>query len=853
MTDAERARLADPLWSRWGPYVAERAWGNVREDYSADGDAWRHLRFDDARSTAYRWSEDGIAGICDDEQRLVLAWSFWNGVDPILKERMFGLTNAEGNHGEDVKEQWWYLDATPTSSYLSWAYRYPQRPFPYDELRQQSAVRGRDQPEFELDDTDALDGCWELSLEVAKDGPESLLLRLTATNSGQEPATLHVLPTLWFRNTWSWDSARPVPALSLASDGAVQADHPTLGRMLLRGPGEPLFCDNVTNTELRYGLPGPAYPKDGIGDHVVRGAATVNPAATGTKAALHSVLAVPAGQSTTVTVRLSRPQDGEPPHDVLELRRREADAFAASLLPAGTTPDRARVARQALAGMLWSKCFYHFDVERWLLGDPAQPPPPDSRLHGRNAGWRHVDAHDVMPMPDPWEYPWFAAWDHAFHCVVLAHVDPALAKEQVLLLCREWYMHPSGQLPAYEWDFDNANPPLHAWAALEVFRITGGTDRAFLARVFHKLLLNVSWWFNREDPDGNDLFTGGFLGLDNIAPFDRSRVPLEGGRLEQADGTAWMAMYCLDLLDMALVLARSDRSYEDVAVTFFEHFTRIARAVDVQGVWDEQDGFCYDRLHRPDGSDDLLRVRSVAGLVVLAAIQVVDAATLTSLPLFAERLHRFLEERPEYAAAVGSCSGQQSHDHVLSVLDRERLARVWQTVFDDSEFLSPHGLRSLSRHHLAAPYLLDLGQGPLPPVRYEPGESGSGLFGGNSNWRGPVWFPVNHLLLAALRRTADAHPDLTVELPTGSGRVVFLKDAAVDLCERLVSLFLPDPEGRVPAAGSRDWPSGRLWFSEYFSGDTGQGLGASHQTGWTGLVADLVLRPDGGVPTRPAT
>jgi hypothetical protein len=849
VTDAERQRLADPLWSRWGPYVAERAWGTVREDYSADGDAWRHLTYEDARSTAYRWSEDGIAGICDDEQRLVLAWAFWNGTDATLKERMFGLTNAEGNHGEDVKEEWWYLDATPTSSYLSWAYRYPQRSFPYDELRRANVGRSRDEREFELADTDALQGCWDLTLQVGKDGPESLLLELTATNTGDAPATLHVLPTLWFRNTWSWDPARPVPVLSLAADGAVLAAHPALGEMVLRGPGQPLFCDNVTNTALRYGVAGSPYPKDGIGDHVVHGAATVNPAARGTKAALHSVLTIGPGASQTVTVRLSRPQDPAPAADLLDRRHREADAFAASLLPVGTGAAQANAARQALAGMLWGKCFYHYDVERWLLGDPGQPPPPPSRLTGRNASWQHVDAHDVLPMPDPWEYPWFAAWDHAFHCVVLAHVDPVLAKEQLLLLCREWYMHPAGQLPAYEWDFGDANPPVHAWAALEVFRISGGDDVAFLARVFHKLLLNVAWWFNREDPDGNDLFAGGFLGLDNIGPFDRSHVPPDGGRLEQADGTAWMAMYCLDLLEMALVLARTDRSYEDVAVTFFEHFTRIAKALETQGLWDEQDGFCYDLLHRRDGADVPLRVRSVAGLIVLAAVQVVDAETLRALPVFADRLHRFLEQRPEYAAAVGPCGGDE-HGHVLSVLDRDRIARLWQTVFDEAEFLSPHGIRSLSKKHAAEPYVVDLGAGPLPPVRYEPAESSTGLFGGNSNWRGPVWFPVNHLLLGALRRTADAHPDLTVELPAGSGRTLPLAAAAAELRDRLVSLLVPGSDGRVPAAGDRQWPAGRLWFSEYFSGDTGEGLGASHQTGWTGLVADLVLRPDGGVPER---
>lgn len=828
---AEHARLAEAdddgqPWRLWGPYVAERAWGTVREDYSAGGDAWGYLTHEDARSTAYRWNEDGLAGICDEQQRLCLTWSFWNGVDPVLKERIFGLTNAEGNHGEDAKEQWFYVDATPTSSYLSWRYRYPTTPFPYAELR---ASRSRDEPELELADTGALDGCWELGLELAKDGPESMVLRLSATNTSEVEQVLHVLPTLVFRNTWTWHPGRPVPEISWR-DGLL-ATHPTLGEMILSGPGEPLFCSNETNTLLRYGTPGPAYPKDGIGDHVVHGAASVDPARTGTKAALHEVLRAGPGETATMVVRLARP-GVDPSLSFLETRRDEADAFYAAL---GDVPaDRAPVLRQALAGMLWGKCFYRYDVNRWLDGDVGQPPPPAARRSGRNAGWRHVDCRDVMSMPDPWEYPWFASWDLAFHTVALAHVDPEFAKAQLLLLCREWFMHPNGQLPAYEWDFGDVNPPVHAWAALEVFHLSGGTDHDFLERVFHKLLLNFTWWVNRQDDEGNDLFAGGFLGLDNVGPFDRSHAPAWIGHLEQADGTAWMAMYCLDLLQIALVLARDDRTYEDVATKFFEHFTRIATAVVRLGLWDEQDGFVYDQLHAPDGSRRPMRVRSVVGLIVLAALRVVDHATLTALPDFSARLHRFLQVRPEYAAVAGeACLDPGApHDHVLSVLTEPQVARVLEAVFDSGEFLSPHGLRSLSRRHLDAPY--DAGVG-LPPVAYEPGPSRSGLFGGNSNWRGPVWMPVNVLLIGALRRTAVAHPSLVVgDRP--------LAEATSDLADRLVSLWLPGPDGRRPAGS---WPAGLLQFPEYFHGDTGEGLGASHQTGWTGLVADLILRPEG--------
>ncbi|MCU1586772.1 MAG: hypothetical protein JWN31_265 [Frankiales bacterium] len=833
MSVAEQARLAacdagEAPWRRWGPYVAERAWGTVREDYSADGDAWSWLSYEDARSTAYRWNEDGLAGICDTSQRVCLTWSFWNGVDPFLKERVFGLTGPEGNHGEDAKEEWFYVDATPTSSYLAWRYRYPTVPFPYAALRE---PRTRAEPELELSVTGALEGCWEIALEVAKDGPDAMVLRLSATNSSTAEQVLHVLPTLTLRNTWSWHPGSPRPRITWR-DGLL-VEHPDLPPMLLSGSGDPLLCDNETNTELRYGTPGPAYPKDGINDHVVSGAPTVNPARVGTRGALHHVLTVAAGQTATVTVRLAPPGQ-VPAEDLLEVRRQEADAFYASLGDVGA--ERGLIVRQALAGMLWGKCYYRYDVRRWLQGDDGQPAPPGERHSGRNSRWTHLDAADVLSMPDPWEYPWFASWDLAFHAVAIAHVDPAFAKDQLLLLCREWFMHPNGQLPAYEWDFGDVNPPVHAWAALEVFTLSGGTDHDFLARVFHKLMLNFTWWVNSQDSDGNGLFAGGFLGLDNIGPFDRSHVPAEAGRLEQADGTAWMAMYCLDLLEIALVLARKDPVYEDVAVTFLEHFTRIAEAVVSLQLWDETDGFVYDQLQEPHGATRPLRIRSAAGLVVLTALRVVSAATLDALPEFSARLHRFLQVRPELAVFAGdTCDAapeELAHDHVLAVLTPLQLSRVLEAVFDPAEFLSPHGLRSLSKRHLDAPY--DAGLGSLP-VDYEPGVSHTALFGGNSNWRGPVWMPINALLIAALRRTARARPALCV-----GGRP--LSDAVHDLTERLIGLWLPDPNGHRPAG---DWPPGLLQFPEYFHGETGQGLGASHQTGWTGMVADLLLRaPD---------
>ena len=838
-------------WRRWGPYLSERAWGTVREDYSADGGAWEYFPHDHSRSRAYRWSEDGLAGICDDQQRLCLALAFWNGRDPILKERIFGLAGPEGNHGEDAKEYWWYLDATPTHSWMRWRYLYPQAEYPYDRLLAENRRRGRLDPEFELVDTGVLDGgrYWEITADYAKADPEDILLRVTIRNAGPEAAALEVLPTLWFRNTWSWVAGRPRPAIR-ARDGALVAEHASLGTRVLTCGGQPdlIFCENETNVARLWGAPGPAYPKDGIGDHVVRGAATVNPARTGTKAAARYPLTVAAGATAELRLRLA-PGPGELGDGferVMREREAEADRFYAALTPAGAGADEARVMRQAFAGMLWSKQFYHYDVRTWLAGDPAQPAPPPQRRQGRNHDWQCLNNRDVVSMPDKWEYPWYAAWDLAFHCVALAHVDPEFAKAQLVLLCREWYMHPNGQLPAYEWAFGDVNPPVHAWAALQVWRIDGSRDFEFLERVFHKLLLNFTWWVNRKDAEGNNVFEGGFLGLDNVGPFDRSGPLPVAGHLEQADGTAWMAMYCLDLLELALTLAGHDPTYEDIATKFFEHFTLIAVAMNEQGLWDEEDGLFTDVLHFEDGRREPLRAHSCVGLIPLAAVAVLPAELRARLPDFSRRMEWYLHNRPELHDVCGHVHELGGRDsYLLSVVGPERLRRILGLVLDEAEFLSPHGIRSLSRIHRERPLRIEIG-GTTSTLDYEPAESTSGLFGGNSNWRGPVWLPINCLLLDALRRFhAHLGDGFTVECPTRSGRLLTLDQVADELTARLVSLFT-ERDGRRPVYGGYELfqadPALRdsIPFHEYFHGDTGAGLGASHQTGWTGLVAHLI-------------
>ena len=848
-------------WRRWGPYLSERAWGTVREDYSADGAAWRSFPFEHSRSRAYRWNEDGLGGICDDEQHRLLAFAFWNGRDPILKERIFGLDGPTGNHGEDAKELWWYLDSTPTHSWMRWAYLYPQAAFPYEQLLAENARRGRHDDEYELWDTGVLDGgWWDVVVDYAKASPDDWCIRVRVRNAGTAPASLHVLPTVWFRNTWSWsDPPAYKPSLTATAD-RIEMNHLDVGPMVLTTDGEatPLACDNESNAELLWGVAGPAYPKDGIGDHVVRGASTVHPDGTGTKAALWFRLDVAAGETAEIRLRFApqaKPID-ETWAAALAGREREADEYYARL--AGELDaDAAMVMRQAFAGMMWGKQFFHYDVERWLAGDPGQPTPPPSRRLGRNHLWKHLNNHDVVSMPDPWEYPWYASWDLAFHCVAIAHIDPAFAKQQLLLLCREWYMHPNGQIPAYEWSFDDVNPPVQAWAAMRVFETDGARDYDFLARMLHKLLINFTWWVNRKDAEGNNVFEGGFLGLDNIGPIDRSAPLPVAGTLEQADGTAWMAMYCLDLLEMAITLARHDATYEDVATKFLEHFAYISSAVDARGMWDEEDGFYYDIIALASGEELPLRVRSIVGLIPLAATITLGRRTLDALPNFAARLDWFVDNKPSYAAHIDQVHVLDTHEgRLLSVVTVDQLRRLLAYVLDPDEFLSPHGVRALSAFHREHPFELDLG-GTTYEVAYEPAESRSFLFGGNSNWRGPVWFPVNFIVVAALRRFAAYFGgDLLIADPTGGDTELTLADIADDLEQRLTMLFRRRADGRRACFGDiallQDDPvlRDRLLFHEYFNGDDGAGLGASHQTGWTGLVADLLARRSGRPDVR---
>jgi len=874
---AEKARLAQAdanaaPWREWGPYLAERAWGTVREDYSEWGTAWDYFPHDDARSRTYRWNEDGLAGISDDQQRFCFALAFWNGKDAILKERIFGLGGPEGNHGEDPKEYWWYLDSTPTHSWMRWRYHYPQAEFPYTDLAAVSRERGRDEPEYELVDTGVFgeNRYWAVTADYAKAGPTDLCVRITVANRGPDEATLHVLPTLWFRNTWAWGlpGRGDPPVIRASSDAPVLvADHQRLGRLVLSGGDDPsgaaptpLMCDNESNARRLWNLDNRSpYPKDGIGDHVIHGLPTVNPEGTGTKGALHYVLTVPAGGSAEIRLRLTldgpvvgdrAPADlGTGYDEVMAQRLAEADEFFGALTPDGASKDEALVLRQAIAGLMWSKQFYHYDVSRWLKGDPYAQAPPANHQHGRNARWWHMNNCDVISMPDTWEYPWYAAWDLAFHCVAIAQVDPGFAKSQLLLLLQEWYMHPNGQLPAYEWAFDDVNPPVHAWAALKVFEIDGAGDFDFLKRVLHKLLMNFTWWVNRKDSTGNNVFEGGFLGLDNIGPFDRSNHLPVDGTLEQSDGTAWMASYALNLLEISLVLAHKDPAYADLAPKFFEHFAYIAAASKDAGLWDEEDAFYYDVLRETDGTTVPLRVRSVVGLLPLAATATISSLAMARLPELANRLRWFLANHPEYGDVIGGRRIQGGQQHrLLAMVGPGQLPRMLSRMLDENEFLSPYGLRALSKSHKDKPFTVALG-GTEFSVGYEPAESTTGFFGGNSNWRGPVWFPVNYLLIEALRRYYRFFgDDLRVEYPTGSGTKHTLGEVADDLSHRLVKLFLDDADGKRPVFGRTalfqddpDWHD-LIPFCEYFHGDTGEGLGATHQTGWTALVANLILR-----------
>jgi len=861
----EESRARTAHWKRWGPYLSERAWGTVREDYSDFGTAWEYLSHDHARSRAYRWNEDGIAGVSDRHQVLCFALALWNGKDPILKERIFGLTGNEGNHGEDVKELYYYLDSTPTHSYMRMLYKYPQREFPYAELAAENRRRTRKDPELELWDTGAFEGgrYFDVFVEYAKASPEDLLVRIEAHNRGPDAAPLDLLPTLWFRNTWSWNGEKQRPSLRVERGAGprVVARHATEGAYVLHCEGAPelLFTENDTNVARLFDAPnGVHHVKDAFHEYVVNGRSdAVNPDRIGTKCAARYRTTVPAGGSVVVKLRL-RPKaidDGTAVggdfDEVFAARRHEADEFYEAIAPDGLSQDERDVQRQALAGMLWSKQFYHYVVRDWLRGDPAQPKPADGRRHGRNADWTHLHSADVLSMPDKWEYPWFAAWDLAFHCVPLAMVDADFAKEQLILLLREWYMHPNGQIAAYEWAFGDVNPPVFAWAALKVYEIekqrTGRADRKFLKRVFHKLLLNFTWWVNRKDAEGHNVFQGGFLGLDNIGVFDRSAPLPTGGHLEQSDGTSWMAMYSLNLLSIALELACEEPEYEDVASKFWEHFVHIARAMNTMGLWDDEDGFYYDLLHMPSGEEIPLRVRSLVGLIPLFAVESFPSELLRKFPAFLRRLEWFIDNRPDLTEGVACMRTLGEEDRrFFSVVSPERLRKVLRVMLDETEFLSDYGIRSVSARHRDRPFELPV-DGMVHRVKYEPAESSSGLFGGNSNWRGPIWFPTNYLLIESLRKFHRYLGDgFRVEMPAGSGTMVTLSEVADELSRRLSRIFLRDARGRRPCFGGarllQEDPhfKDHLLFHEYFHGDDGAGVGANHQTGWTGLVAALI-------------
>ncbi len=880
-TRQENDRLKKEHWNRWGPYLSERQWGTVREDYSATGEAWDYFPHDHARSRAYRWGEDGILGISDNHQRLCFALALWNERDPILKERLFGLTGSEGNHGEDVKEYYFYLDATPTHSYLKGLYKYPQAAYPYADLLTQNRQRGRDALEYELLDTGIFDQnrYFDVFIEYAKNGPDDLLMRISVINRGPDPAPLHVLPTLWFRNTWAYGPGSPKPNLTLAPGAGaagetfIRAQHATLGERLLIAapPHAALFTDNETNFARIFGSANETpYQKDGIDRYVVHGeTGAVNPAQTGTKAALHYRRILEPGETWTIDLRLTDDMSLAKPGDrslgddfaaTLQSRTQEADEFYQALVPAGLDRDAASVQRQALAGMLWNKQFYNYVVDEWLDGDRREPIPPAPRLTGRNHDWRHLYSEDILSLPDTWEFPWFASWDLAFHCLPLSLVDAEFAKRQLMLLVREWYMHPNGQLPAYEWAFGDVNPPVHAWGAWRVYTIdrkmrgpNAAGDREFLERVFQKLLINFTWWVNRKDATGRNIFEGGFLGLDNIGVFDRSQPLPTGGYLEQSDGTSWMAMYALNLLKIALELACSNPVYEDIASKFFEHFLAIAHAMNAPGggdtpLWNEEDGLFYDQIHLPDGGTLPIKIHSIVSMIPIFAVEVIDTALLERLPGFGRRYRWFMENRPGLTENVSRHLGEARGGKImLSLVGGGKLRRLLSKLLDENEFLSPYGIRSVSKYHEAHPYIFEHG-GSVNRVDYNPGESESGLFGGNSNWRGPIWMPINYLLIESLQKFHFYFGDeYKVECPVGSGKWLTLWEVASELSRRLASIFRRDPDsGRRPVFGPyTKFQEDPAWnpyplFHEYFHADEGRGCGANHQTGWTGLIAKLL-------------
>src|SRR6476646_1794591 len=894
----EETKARKKYWKRWGPYLSERQWGTVREDYSPGGTAWEYFPHDHARSRAYRWGEDGIGGISDRHQMICFGLALWNGRDPILKERLFGLTGNQGNHAEDVKEYYFYQDSTPTHSYMRMLYKYPQAEFPYARLVEENSRRDREQPEYELLDTGvfAEDRYFDVFIEYAKADVEDILIKITAANRGPEPAMLHLLPSLWFRNTWSWgnDLRRPSArrSTSLPNSECAELQHWHYGKRWLLCAGQPelLFTENETNyARLFSGRTRVPYVKDAFDELLIRGnKSAVKPQQAGTKMAAHYEVQLDPGKSETLKLRLTDMEplatmdrapgtDGiitSPGHaeraegvpatndfgngfdNLFALRQREADEFYASRVTSELSEDAKNVARQAFGGMLWSKQFYHYDVRTWLDGDPAGPPPPPERSKGRNKEWTHLYTDDVISMPDKWEYPWFAAWDLGFHCITLALVDPDFAKEQLILLLREWYMHPNGQLPAYEWAFGDVNPPVHAWAAWRVYkierRVRGVADRGFLEKVFHKLLLNFTCWVNRKDPDGANIFQGGFLGLDNIGVFDRSAPLPTGGHLEQSDGTSWMGMYCLNMLAIALELAKEDPAYEDVASKFFEHFVYIARAMndfgtDGRSLWDDEDGFYYDVLHLPNGDDHFLKIRSMVGLIPLFAVETLEPEIVDRLPGFKRRMQWFIDNHADVPEHIEMTQrSARGVRRLLSLANRKQLKRILSRMLDETEFLSPYGVRSLSRYHLDHPYEVQVND-HISRVDYEPAESTSGLFGGNSNWRGPIWFPLNYLLVESLQKYHHYYgEDFKTECPARTGNEVDLWEVAAEISRRLVHIFVRGKDGRRPVAGSLElFQTNPHWkdlilFHEYFHGDNGAGIGANHQTGWTGLVAKLI-------------
>jgi hypothetical protein len=894
----EEDRARKKYWKRWGPYLSERQWGTVREDYSPGGTAWEFFPHDHARSRAYRWGEDGIGGISDRHQMICFGLALWNGRDPILKERLFGLTGNQGNHAEDVKEYYFYQDSTPTHSYMRMLYKYPQAEFPYARLVEENSRRGREQPEYELLDTGvfAEDRYFDVFIEYAKADVEDILIKITAANRGPEPATLHLLPSLWFRNTWSWgkDLRRPSVrrSTSVPKSECAELQHWHYGKRWLLCAGQPelLFTENETNyARLFSGRNRVPYVKDAFHEFLIRGnKSAVNPQQAGTKMAAHYEIHLDPGKSETLKLRLTDMEPlatmdrglgtvgiitspghaeraegvpatndfGEGFDNLFALRQKEADEFYASRVTSELSEDARNVTRQAFGGMLWSKQFYHYDVRTWLEGDPAGPTPPPERWKGRNKEWTHLYNDDVISMPDKWEYPWFAAWDLGFHCITLALVDPDFAKEQLILLLREWYMHPNGQLPAYEWAFGDVNPPVHAWAAWRVYkierRVRGVADRGFLEKVFHKLLLNFTWWVNRKDPEGMNIFQGGFLGLDNIGVFDRSAPLPTGGHLEQSDGTSWMGMYCLNMLAIALELAKEDPAYEDVASKFFEHFVNIAHAMNDMGtegiaLWDNEDGFYYDVLHLPNGDDHFLKIRSMVGLIPLFAVETLEPEIVDRLPGFKRRMQWFIDNHADVPEHIEMTQrSARGVRRLLSLANRKQLKRILSRMLDETEFLSPYGVRSLSRYHLDHPYEVQVND-HISRVDYDPAESTSGLFGGNSNWRGPIWFPLNYLLVESLQKYHHYYgEDFKTECPARTGNEVDLWEVAAEISRRLVHIFVRGKDGRRPVAGSLElFQTNPHWkdlilFHEYFHGDNGAGIGANHQTGWTGLVAKLI-------------